>query len=115
MSTLTSTIVAPGTTAPVNIPVTDVLAHAFALVVSVSAFTSGTVTVQVFGQTASGYTYPIITSAALAATGTTVLRIGQGLAPVANQSVNDIVPQNLLVTVSGAFVATYGIDAVWNT
>ena len=114
MAALAPNLIPAGTTAPANVQVTNVIVHALALVVNISAFTSGTVTVSVSGQTASGYPYPIITSAALAATGTTVLRIGQALTAVANTTVNDLVPQNLLITVSGAFVATYGIDAVWN-
>jgi hypothetical protein len=84
------------------------------LAVNVSAFTSGTLTVVVSGVTSSAYTYTILTSAALGAAATTVLRISPSLTAATNTTVNDVVPQivQVVATVSGGGVLTYGIDYI---
>ena len=57
--------------------------------------------------------YPILTSAAIIATGTTVLKIGIGFSPVLNLTANDLVPYvwNVVATPSGADPITYSINA----
>lgn len=83
-----------------------------AVVINISAFTSGTLTFTVNGITSSNYTYPILVSTALGATGVTPLRIFPGATPSANAVANDLVPKQYNVVVTGTFTATYGVDAV---
>jgi hypothetical protein len=87
-------------------------ANKLAIAINISAFTSGTLTFTVNGITSSGYTYPLLVSTALAATGLTVLRIFPGSTPSANAVANDVIPRSYNVVVTGAFVATYGVDSV---
>jgi hypothetical protein len=81
-----------------------------ALVVNVTAGTSVTVTVT--GVTASGYTYTLLTSAALAPTSTTALTIGPGLPVTANVSANTILPRFITVTATVNTAATFGVDYI---
>jgi hypothetical protein len=107
----TGAIIGAGaTTAQTSSTQTSFNAAKMAVVINISAFTSGTLTFTVNGITSSGYTYPILVSTALGATGTTVLRIFPGATAAANASVNDLVPRSFNVVVSGVFVATYGVD-----
>lgn len=57
--------------------------------------------------------YPILESLAIAATGTTVLKVGQGFTPVPNLTANDMLPYITRVRVvhSGASSITYSIGA----
>ena len=57
--------------------------------------------------------YPLLTSAAISATGTTVLKIGVGFSPVLNLTANDMITAvwRVVATPSGADPITYGINA----
>ena len=61
----------------------------------------------------SGKFVPILTSAAIAAVGTTVLTIGQGVTAVANVSSGQVVPENLRIkaTHADADSITYSVSA----
>lgn len=62
----------------------------------------------------SGKYFPLLTSAALNATGTTVLRVGPGLPVTANLSANDIMPKQYRVryTITGTTPSfTFSIGA----
>jgi hypothetical protein len=85
------------------------------LVVDITAVTGGeTLTIQVNGKTASGVTYPILTSAALGAVAVTSLRVGMAFTAVANLSANDMLPSDMQVvcTVAGGGTIAYGVDVV---
>lgn len=82
------------------------------VIVDVTAYTSGTLTVSVQGKDpASGKYYTLLSSAALAATGTTVLKVGKGLPATANVSANDLLPLVWRVSVVGAStpIATFSV------
>jgi hypothetical protein len=67
----------------------------------------GTLTVTIDGQDpASGKWYNLLTSAVLSAVATTVLRVGVGLTPVANQAVSLPVPKVFRV------VPTVGVNPI---
>jgi hypothetical protein len=112
--TLSGELIPPGTTATKSANVfTDVSFEAsLSIVIDVTAFTSGTLTVSLQGKTSSGTLYPILTSAALAATGVTVLRVAQGLTAVSNLTANDMLPNEMVVTCTVSGTLTYGIDVV---
>lgn len=78
-----------------------------------SIVSGGTLTIKVEGvDRASGKTWPIITSAALATVQTVTLRAGQSLTPVANLTVNDMVPTVVRITATQGGTAgsqTYSI------
>lgn len=85
------------------------------LIVKVSAVSGGeTLTVQINGKSPSGITYPILTSAALATTGTTTLRVGMSFTPIANLTANDMLPYDMQVvcTVAGTGSITYEVDTI---
>lgn len=68
------------------------------ITVDITAITAGNVVVTVEGKDeVSGKYYTILTSAALAAVATTVLRIYPGLVAAANVTVNDILPTKFRV------------------
>jgi hypothetical protein len=76
--------------------------HGLHLVVDVTAVTatpSVTVTVQGVDRL-SGKVYTVLASAAITATGTTVLKVGAGLTAAANLVANDVVPPVFRVTVA---------------
>lgn len=62
----------------------------------------------------SGKTYAILDSAALVATGTTVLRVGAGLTAAANLVANDLVPPfiRIVATHGNANSMTYSVSAM---
>lgn len=110
-------IIAPGTTATASANVfTDVsFEPSLEVVIDITAVTGGdTLTVVLQGKSASGDLYPILTSAALSATGVVVLRVGPGFVPAANLTVNDMVPSEMVVTctVAGSGTIAYGVDLV---
>jgi hypothetical protein len=91
-------------------------------VVNITAITgtSPTLTVSVSGiDPVSGASYPILTSAALNATGTTALRIFAGATPAANLTVSDVLPAQIQITAtiggtSPAVTATIGGTIICN-
>ena len=74
------------------------------LIVDVSALASTpSVVVTINGiDPVSGNSYNILTSAAITATGTTAIRIGEAIASVANVSIGDLMPQDVLITFTHA-------------
>lgn len=109
-NTTAAVIAAGATTTQTSSTITTYNASKLVVVINVSAFTSGTLTFTVNGITSSGYTYPILVSTALGATGVTPLRIFPGSTPSANAVANDMVPRSFNVVVTGTFSATYGVD-----
>ena len=97
----------------VDILTDDSFEQQIVLTVDITAVSGGdTLTVQINGKSASGAVYPILTSAALAATGVTALRVGMGFTPVANLAANDMLPNDIQVvcTVAGTGAIAYGVD-----
>lgn len=84
------------------------------VLVNVTAWTAGSLTVSVLGYTALGATYTIATTAALVATGVVRLRISPGLTAAANQTVADLVPDRIRIhcAVADATPITYDISLV---
>lgn len=87
-------------------------ARSLAVVINITGYSAGNLTVTIKGSSASGATWTILTSAALSANGTTVLRISPDLAASANVTAQDIVPPNLVVSAVSATspVFTYTVD-----
>lgn len=83
------------------------------VIVEVTAWTAGSITVTVQGVTPTGAVYPLLVSAAIAATGITRLRVSPSLLAVANQVANDLVPDRIRihVAVADATPITYSISA----
>jgi len=71
-----------------------------ALVIDVTAVTATpSVTFRIQGvDRASGKTWDILTSAAITAVGTTVLRVGPGITATANVAVSDVIPPIIRIT-----------------
>lgn len=108
---LDGVVVPAGTTSSQQLTLTGNLERAV-VVVNISAIVPGSLTVALNGLTPSGYSYPILTSAALVAVGTTPLRIGPDLVAVANQTVDDVVPRQLQVVATVVGSVTYGVDVI---
>jgi hypothetical protein len=107
----TGAVIAAGTTASnAGVSVTTYNASKAVIVVSISAFTSGSLTVAISGATSSGYSYPILTSTALAAVAVTPLRIFPGATASANAVANDMVPRTIQVVTTVSGTLTYGVD-----
>lgn len=107
----TGVVIAAGATASnAGVTITTYNAAKAVIIINISAFTSGSLTVVVNGITSSGYSYPILSSTALAATGVTPLRIFPGSTPSANAVANDVVPRSLQVVTTVSGTLSYGID-----
>lgn len=97
-------------TADSNVKVEDNGAKYAHLVIDITAYTAGSLTVTVQGyDPASQKKYTILASAALAAVATTVLRIGPALTAAANLVANDALPMefNVLFDHADATSITY--------
>jgi len=85
------------------------------VVVNVTSFTSGTYTptVQGYDAVANVY-YTLLTGAAIAGTGTTVLKVCPSITPAANVAVSDMLPPAWRVTLAGASTPsmTFSVDAL---
>lgn len=107
----TGVVIAAGTTATnAGVNVTTYNASKAVIILNVSAYTSGTITVTINATTSSGYSYPLLVSAAIGATGVTPLRIFPGATASANAVANDMVPRTIQVVTTGTFSLTYGVD-----
>jgi hypothetical protein len=96
---------------------TNVYWRGLALVINVSAFTTGTYTFTIQGKDqVSGSYYPMLTSAAIGAVTTTpvVLRVYPGMTPIANQANGDVLPRVWRVQAIGAATPnmTFSVSAV---
>lgn len=92
------------TTTPINsADQTNVNYRGIAVVINVSAFTAGTYTFSIQGKDSiSGNYYNMLTSAAIGATGVTVLRIYPGMSSVANVANGDFLPRVWRIQAVGA-------------
>jgi len=84
------------------------------LVVDVTAYTAGSITLTIQGKdSVSAVYYTLLASAALAATGTTVLKIYPGIPVIANGVANDVMPDTwrVSVAVGGSQSITYSVAA----
>jgi tagatose-1,6-bisphosphate aldolase non-catalytic subunit AgaZ/GatZ len=107
-------LVAPSAarTATWNVPVKDNQAKYADIVVDITAWTAGSLTVTLQGyDSASGKYYTILASTALAAAATTVLRVGPALTVAANSVANFALPKELrvLLTHADATSITYSV------
>jgi hypothetical protein len=103
------------TATPTPVPLTVSYARGLALVIDVTAIVTApsvTVAIEAFDAT-SGKWVALLTSAAITAVGTTVLRIYPGLAVAANLSANDVLWEQIRVTPTHANgnSITYSISA----
>ena len=87
-------------------------ARSLILVINISAYTSGSLTVAVSGVTASAYTYSILTSAALAAAATTTMSMAPSLTTASNTVANVVIPASVQVVATYTGSLTYGIDYI---
>lgn len=107
----TGAVIAAGATSGSSVTTTTYNARSMAIIINVSAYTSGTITVAINGITSSNYSYPLISSiTGLAATGVSIYRIGPGLTPSAGLVANDLLPRSVQVVIGGTFSATFGVD-----
>jgi hypothetical protein len=84
-------------------------------VINVTAYpAAASVVFAVNGVSKAGTEFNIITSAAITATGTTVLRVFPGATAVANLAVNDMLPQGLNITATHADTdsITYSVEFI---
>lgn len=94
-----------------DLRLTDVPGSGVCFVLSTTVASGGnTVQITCNGITASGYVYPILTGAAIAAVVVTPYRIGPALTAAANLTVNDMTPKVIQVVVTVAGTVAYGID-----
>lgn len=85
------------------------------LTIDVTAIVSTpSVTPKIEGVMSSGAVYPILTGAAIAATGQVSMRVYPGITAAANVSVSDVLPQAIKVTFThgNANSITYSADLV---
>lgn len=84
------------------------------VLIDVTAWTAGSITVTVNGVTPQGKTYPLLASAAIVATGVVKLSISPSLTAVANSKANELLPDlvRIHVAVADATPITYAISAV---
>lgn len=83
-----------------------------AVIIDITAYTSGTWTPMIQGKdAASGKYYTILTGAALNSTGTTVLYVYPGMTPVTNVAASSALPRTWRVVLTGAStpVATFSV------
>ena len=82
------------------------------LVVDLTAFSSGSLTPKVQGKDGNGIYYDLLVGPAIAATGTTVLKVYPGLTPSANAIANDFLPSvfRIILTVGDATSITYSVS-----
>lgn len=107
----TGALIAAGTASTqTNKAITNYNARSLAVILNVTVATVATLVLTITGTTASGYTYTILTGASLVTTGTTVYRVAPGLTAVTNLTASDLVPRNVLVTVTITGTVAYGVD-----
>lgn len=107
----TQALIAAGTASTQsNKAITNYNARSLAVIINVTVATVATLVLTITGTTASGYTYTILTGASLVSTGTTVYRVAPGLTAVTNLTASDLVPRNILVTVTITGTVAYGVD-----
>jgi hypothetical protein len=111
-STMASAVlVAAGATTTQTKTITNPSGRTLIVVLSATtALALNTVQVTVNGVTVSGYIYPIVTGIAVAAVGNVVYRVGPDLVPVANLTVNDVLPASIQVVATVVGAPVYGID-----
>jgi hypothetical protein len=111
-------LIAPGNVAPsAGAPFTFQIGplrgtRSLVVVIDITAFTSGTLTVTIKGITPAGVVYTILASAALGAAAITTLKVGPGLTASTNVAANDVIPDQIQVIVAEAStpVFTYSVE-----
>jgi len=90
---------------------------ALRIAINVSAITAGSLTVTLLGyDNSSGATWSILASAAISATGLTLIEVGPAIAAAANAKAQDYAPaffQVQCVVATGPVWATIGAHRVW--
>lgn len=90
-------------TADWDVPFTVGRGIACHLVIDITGYTPGSLTVTIQGvDPVSGKKYTILASAALAAAATTVLRVGPGLTAASNTVANDFLPKEININFNHA-------------
>lgn len=85
------------------------------LVIDITGYTAGSLTVTIQGvDPESGKKYTILASAALAAAATTVLKVGPGLTASANAVANDFLPKQININFNHADAAAITYSAGLN-
>jgi hypothetical protein len=85
------------------------------VIVNVSTFTSGTYTPKIQGKDpVTGTYYDILVGPAIAATGTTILKIYPGIGTVVNGAASDVLPQTWRVVLTGASTPNMVLSVVAN-
>lgn len=84
------------------------------VLVEVTAWTAGSITVTINGVSPTGTVYPLLTSAALVATGLVRLQVSSNLIAAANTKAQECLPDKfrIHVAVADATPITYSISAV---
>lgn len=111
----TGALLTPATTSVNGLDQTNSNAKGLIVIVDITAITGTSVTVTIQGKDpTSGKYYTILASAALTATGTTVMRVYPGLVASANVTANDILPRTwrVITTASALTVLTATIAGV---
>lgn len=105
-------LLAAGATATqLDLRLTDISGESAFFILSTTTASGGnTVQITFNGITASGYVYPILTGAAIAAVAVTPYKIGPGLTAAANLTVNDMTPRVIQLVVTVVGTVAYGID-----
>lgn len=107
----TGVVIAAGATSSnAGVTTTTYNASKAVIIVNIASATAATLTVAINGITSAGYSYPILTSTALATVAVTPLRIFPGATPSANATANDMVPRALQVVTTVTGTISYGID-----
>ena len=105
-------LLSPGTTANTTFTLSGIGATRILFALNLAATTGG-VTLNFQGLTASGYLYPLFTAPVeITALGVTCFRIGPSLTPTVDYVANDIVPPAIVVAATVTGTATYGVDYV---
>jgi hypothetical protein len=115
---LTSSVATPsgvllpaGTTSSQSVQLQQISFTRLVVVLDVTAV-AGSVQLVINAITSSGYSYPLLAPAAVAATGITPYRIGAALQPSVGAVANDVVPVTVQVVTTVTGTATYGVDYV---
>lgn len=102
------------TTAQTGTDLTNMAHCGVKVVVDVTTYTAGSLTVTIQGKDrASGKYYTLLASAALAATGTTVYTVYPALTAAANVTASDVLPESwrVITAVGGSQSITYSVGA----
>jgi hypothetical protein len=111
------TAVAAGTAAAKSVTISTPGDYGALIVVlnTTTASAGNTVTVAINGLTTQGYSYNMLTSAAIQAVTTTTLRVGLGITAATNLAANDGIPPSIQIVTTIAGTVAYGVDYLFAT